>query len=388
MLEHNFTGPSFTIGIEEELMLLDAETMELSQSIEAVLEAVPAEFTGQMKPELLQSFLEVATKPHPNVSSAGEELRALRRSLTEVAEGLGLRIGAAGTHPSARWEDQAVVKDARYEQIVFELQYIVRQFLIFGTHVHVGVEGADRAIYIADGIRRYLPLMLALSTNSPFLRGHPTGMMSSRTPVFRALPRAGIPPHFGSWEAYASRVEVMMRAGAIRDYTFLWWDVRPHPNLGTVEVRVFDQQTRVELTIALAALTVSMAHRLSAFYDDGAALVEYPTELVDDNKVRAAVKGMNGVLIDFWAGEQVPAERFAMQLLGVLSEHAQELGCERELAGVGELLAGNTGAHRQLRIWEQTPRPQGARRGHRGGQPRLVTRPGATMLGSARGLST
>jgi carboxylate-amine ligase len=355
VLEHNFTGPSFTIGIEEELMLLDAETMELSQSIEAVLEAVPAEFTGQMKPELLQSFLEVATKPHPNVSSAGEELRALRRSLTEVAEGLGLCIGAAGTHPSARWEDQAVVNDARYEQIVFELQYIVRQFLIFGTHVHVGVEGADRAIYIADGIRRYLPLMLALSTNSPFLRGHPTGMMSSRTPVFRALPRAGIPPHFGSWEAYASRVEVMMRAGAIRDYTFLWWDVRPHPNLGTVEVRVFDQQTRVELTIALAALTVSMAHRLSAFYDDGAALVEYPTELVDDNKIRAAVKGMNGVLLDFWAGEQVPAERFAMQLLGVLSEHAQELGCERELAGVGELLAGNTGAHRQLRIWEQTP---------------------------------
>ena len=197
--------------------------------------------------------------------------------------------------------------------------------------------------------------MLALSTNSPFLRGQPTGMMSSRTPVYRALPRAGIPPHFGSWDAYASRVEVMMRAGAIHDYTYLWWDVRPHPNLGTVEVRVFDQQTRVELTIALAALTVSMAHRLSAFYDDGAELVEYPTELVDDNKVRAAVKGMNGVLLDFWAGEQVPAERFAMRLLGVLSEHAQELGCERELAGVGELLAGNTGAHRQLRIWEQTP---------------------------------
>ncbi len=355
MLEHNFTGPSFTIGIEEELMLLDAETFSLAQRIADVLESVPAEFEGQVKPELLQSFLEVATRPHPDVSSAGKELTALRHSLTEVAESMGLRIAGAGTHPSALWEDQKVVEDPRYEQIVEEFQYIVRQFLIFGTHVHVGIDGADRAIYVADGLRRYLPLMLALSTNSPFLRGHPTGMMSSRIPVYRALPRAGIPPHFGSWDVYSSRVEVMMRAGAIKDYTYLWWDVRPHPNLGTVEVRVFDQQSRVELTIALAALTVSIAHRLSSFYDDGAALVEYPTELVDDNKVRAAVKGMNGVLLDFWAGEEVPAERFAMRLLGVLSEHAQELGCERELAGVGELLAGNTGAHRQLRIWQQTP---------------------------------
>ena len=355
MLEHNFTGPSFTVGIEEELMLLDPETLELAQRITDVLEGVPDELDGQVKPELLQSFLEVATKPHPNVPSAGEELRVLRRSLTEVAEGLGLRVAGAGTHPSALWEDQLVVDDPRYERIVEELQYVVRQFLIFGTHVHVGVEGADRAIYVADGLRRYLPLMLALSTNSPFLRGRPTGMMSSRIPVYRALPRAGIPPHFGSWEAYAERVEVMMRAGAIQDYTFLWWDVRPHPNLGTVEVRVFDQQTRVELTVALAALTVSIAHRLSGFYDNGAELVSYPTELVDDNKVRAAVKGMNGVLIDFWSAEEVPAERFAMRLLGVLSEHAQELGCERELAGVGELLAGNTGAHRQLRIWDENP---------------------------------
>jgi carboxylate-amine ligase len=355
VLDHNFTGPSFTVGIEEELMLLDAETFELAQRVSEVLEKVPAEFEGQMKPELLQSFLEVATKPHPDVRSAGEELVALRRGLSEVAGTMGLRIGAAGTHPSARWEDQLVVEDPRYEQIVEQLQYVVRQFLIFGTHVHVGIEGADRAIYVADGIRRYLPLMLALSTNSPFLRGQPTGMMSSRTPVFRALPRAGIPPHFGSWERYAERVEGMVRAGAIQDYTFLWWDVRPHPNLGTVEVRVFDQQTRVELTIALAALTVCMAHRLSALYDEGSDLVDYPTELVDDNKVRAAVKGMDGVLIDFWAGEQVPAERFAMRLLGLLSEDAEELGCERELAGVGELLAGNTGAHRQLRIWDDNP---------------------------------
>jgi carboxylate-amine ligase len=147
----------------------------------------------------------------------------------------------------------------------------------------------------------------------------------------------------------------MVNAGAIEDYTFLWWDVRPHPNLGTVEVRVFDQQTRVDLTIALAALTVSMAHQMCALYDQGVELTEYPTELVDDNKVRAAVQGMDGVLLDFWAGKQVPAEQIASELLDALREHAEELGCERELAGIQELLAGNTGAHRQLRVYDGKP---------------------------------
>jgi carboxylate-amine ligase len=352
VLEHNFTGPAFTIGVEEELMLLDPESLDLAQRIETILTDVPAEFDGQVKPELMQSFLEVATKPHPNVVAAGEELRALRRSLTEVAEAQGLLVGAAGTHPFARWEDQLIVDEERYHHLVDELQYVVRQFLIFGTHIHVGIDGADRAIFVADGIRRYLPLMLALSTNSPYLRGERTGMLTSRIPVYRALPRAGIPPHFGSWKAYSSRVEGMVNAGAIKDYTFLWWDVRPHPNLGTVEVRVFDQQTRIDLTIALAALTASMAHHMSALYDGGGELTDYPTELVDDNKVRAAVQGMDGVLLDFWAGKQVPAEEFAAGLLETLREHAEELGCERELSGVEELLAGNTGAHRQLRLHE------------------------------------
>jgi glutamate---cysteine ligase / carboxylate-amine ligase len=355
VLDHAFNGPAFTVGIEEELMLLDPDGLDLAQEIEMILGDVPAELEGQVKPELMQSFLEIATKPHPDVPSAGEELRSLRRSLTERVERRGLLVGAVATHPFAQWEDQLIVQWPRYLQIEEEFQYVVRQFLIFGTHVHVGIEGPDRAIYVADGLRRYLPLMLALSTNSPFLRGKLTGMMSSRTPIYRALPRAGIPPHFGSWDAYSSRVEVMMRAGAIKDYTYLWWDVRPHPNLGTVEVRVFDQQTRVDLTIALAALTVAMAHQLCAMFDDGLELIDYPTELVDDNKVRAAVQGMDGVLLDFWAGEPVPAETFARGIVDVLHEHAEELGCERELAGIEELLGRNTGAHRQLRLYERNP---------------------------------
>ena len=203
--------------------------------------------------------------------------------------------------------------------------------MIFGTHVHVAIEGADRAIYVADGIRRYLPLLLALSTNSPFWRGHPTGVMSARIPVFRAFPREGIPPHYGTWEIYSHRVGQMMRAGAIEDYTYLWWDVRPHPNLGTVETRICDQQTSLEATLALAALIVSLARRLSELYDAEEPLIEYPTELIDDNKVRAAIRGMEGELVDFRAGHPVPATELAKRLLEELAGDAHELGCTSQL---------------------------------------------------------
>jgi carboxylate-amine ligase len=231
---------------------------------------------------------------------------------------------------------------------VDELGIIARNELIFGTHVHVAIEGADRAIYVADGIRRYLPLLLALSTNSPFWQGHQTGLMSSRVPIFRSFPREGIPPHYGTWEIYKHRVELMMRAGAIEDYTFLWWDVRPHPRFGTVETRIFDQQTHVEHTVSLAALVATLAHRLSKAYDSEEPLVEYPSELIDDNKIRAARWGIDGRLVDFRAGEQVPAGDMARELIGRLAPHADELGCRAELDGIADLLDNGSGAHRQL----------------------------------------
>jgi carboxylate-amine ligase len=351
MLEHHFNGPPFTIGIEEELMILDADTLELAQEIEAILAGVPAEFEGQVKPELMQSVLEIATTPCTDVRSAWEELRVLRRLVAEIAEERGLLLAASGTHPSARWEDQKIVERPRYRELAEELTFIAHQELIFGTHVHVAIEGPDRAIYVADGLRRYLPLLLALSANSPFWRGQRTGMMSSRTPIFRAFPRVGIPPHYGTWEIYSYRVEQMMRGGAIDDYTYLWWDVRPHPNFGTVETRIFDQQTSLEHTVALAALTIALAHRMSRLYDEEEPLVEYPTELIDDNKVRAALRGMDGRLIDFWHGEQVSAEKMARDVLDEVADDAAELGCTAELELVNDLLDGKTGAHRQLRFW-------------------------------------
>jgi glutamate---cysteine ligase / carboxylate-amine ligase len=348
VLEHNFTGTPFTLGIEEELMICDAESLELAQAIEVIVGDLPKDLPGEVKPELMQSVLEVATPPCADITEAAQQLRQLRRVVREVAARNGLAIGAAGTHPSAHYEDQLIVDEPRYNELAAELRWIAQQELIFGTHVHVGIDDAEKAIYVADGMRGYLPLLLGMSSNSPLWQGKTTGMMSSRTPVFRAFPRVGIPPYYGSWEIYSHRVERMMRGGAITDYTYLWWDVRPHPNLGTVELRVFDQQTRVEHTIGFAAFAQALAHQLSAEYEDGVPSIEYPHELIDDNKVRAALVGIEGKLIDFDQGLEVPAEEMTLGLIEDLREDARALGCEDELALLADLVEHGTGARRQL----------------------------------------
>ena len=329
-------------------MICDAETLDLAQGIDGIIGALPDDFTGYVKPELMQSVLEVATLPCANVAEATTQLADLRRLVREVAAGQGLAIGASGTHPAARYEDQLIVDRPRYKELAEELGWIAERELIFGAHVHIGIDDAEKAVYVADGIRGYLPLLLGMSSNSPLWQGKNTGMMSARTPVFRGFPRVGIPPYYGSWEIYSHRVELMMRGGAIPDYTYLWWDVRPHPNLGTVELRVFDQQTRLEHTIGFAALAQSLVHRLAANYDDGVPSVEHPWELIDDNKVRAALVGIEGRLIDFDRGIEVPGAELVRGIVSDLREHAEELGCEAELHGLTDLLEHGTGARRQL----------------------------------------
>ncbi len=334
-------------------MLIDPETLELAQGIEAILEDLGEDYAERVKPELMQSVLEIATRPHESLAGAAEELAGLRETVRGAAERNEMLLAASGTHPSALWEDQKIVERPRYQELVAELGYIARQELIFGTHVHVGVTGPNKAIYVADGIRKHLPLLLALSANSPFWRGYDTAMMSARTPVFRAFPRVGIPPHYGSWEIYSGRVSLLVEAGVIPDYTYLWFDVRPHPKLGTVEVRVFDQQTRIESTVALAAMVLALVHRYSSLFDAQAALVEVPTELIDDNKVLAALRGTDGELVDLPRPAQMPAAEMANNLLDELREHAQEVGCEAELEGVRALIDAGTGAHRQREVLEQ-----------------------------------
>jgi glutamate---cysteine ligase / carboxylate-amine ligase len=348
-VEHRFTGPSYTLGIEEELMLVDEDTLELANSIEGVLDAVaelPKE--GEVKPELMESVCEIATTPCQDTREAGLQLRALRRLVQQVAQERGLTIGSAGTHPFAMWEDQRIVSRPRYRDLVAGLQFVARQELIFGIHVHVGIDDPDKAIHVTNGLRVHLPLLLALSANSPFWRGDTTGLDSTRTPIFRAFPRVGIPPRYDDYEDYVKRISFMTECKVIPDYTYLWWDVRPHPNLGTVELRVFDQQTRVEHTIGFAALGQALAHRLAADYDEGVPSIEHPHELIDDNKVRAAVVGIEGKLIDFDHGLEVPGEKMAGGVIDDLREHAQELGCDAELAILGDLIENGTGARRQL----------------------------------------
>jgi carboxylate-amine ligase len=351
-LDHNFTGPPFTIGIEEELMIVDRRSMELVSAIEELLGAVPAETEGRVKPELMQSVLEIATDVCRSVAEAGGQLDDLRRRVRETAESRDLTIGSAGTHPFARPEDQKIVEGDRYREIVDALRFVARQELLFGLHVHVGMDHPEKAIHVANGMRVHLPILLALSANSPFWRGSPTGLMSSRTPIFKLLPRVGIPPRFDNWSEYQSRIEFMVEAGTVADYTFVWWDVRPHPNLGTVEVRVCDAQTRLTHTTALAALIQSMCKELAESYESGYQLGTFPREVLEENKWLAARYGLDGTLIDLPKPTRVGAAELARRLAQRLRPHAQDLGCEREFDGIEDMVENGTGAHRQLAEWQ------------------------------------
>jgi carboxylate-amine ligase len=350
-MEHRFTGPAFTLGVEEELMIVDPQSMELVSAIEEMIAAVPWETEGSVKPELLQSVLEIATDVCRSASEAAGQLEDLRRRVRETAEAKGLTIGSAGTHPFARWEDQRVVERERYQEIVAALGFAVRQELLFGLHVHVGIDDAEKAIHVANGMRVHLPVLLALSANSPFWRSQATSWMSSRTPVFRMLPRVGIPPRFEGWTDYCERIEFMVRAGAVPDYTYLWWDVRPHPNLGTVEVRSCDAQTRLEHTIAITALIQAMAKELCEHFAAGEQLGAFPTELLEENKWLAARYGVHGELIDLPSTDRVATAELARRLVARLRPHAQELGAENELEGILDLTERGTGANRQLEEW-------------------------------------
>src|SRR3954466_12064033 len=245
-------------------MIVDQETLELANSIEGVLSALDDVTTeGEVKPELMESVCEIATTPCSDTREAGAQLRALRRQVQQVANERGLAIGSAGTHPFAMWEDQRIVSRPRYRDLVAGLQFVARQELIFGIHVHVGLDDPDKAIHVVNGMRVHMPVLLALSANSPFWRADATGMLSTRTPIFRAFPRVGIPPRYDDFEDYSRRVQFMIDARTIEDYTYLWYDVRPHPMFGTVEVRVMDAQTRVEHTLGLAALVQCLMKELS-----------------------------------------------------------------------------------------------------------------------------
>src|SRR3954449_9052209 len=350
-VEHRFTGPSYTLGIEEELMIVDAETLELVNGIETMLESMPAT-EGDVKPELMESVLEISTTPTRNTREAGDQLRELRRSVQATAHEHGLAIGSAGTHPFAMWEDQRIVARSRYRDLIAALRFVARQELIFGQHVHVGVDDPDKAIHVANGMRVHVPLLLALSANSPFWRADETGLLSTRTPIFRAFPRVGIPPTYKNWEEYSKRIEFMTDSRVIEDYTYLWYDVRPHPNFGTVEIRVMDSQTRIEHTLGLAALIQALVKELCEHFEAGKRLSTYPYEMLDENKWLAARHGLDQELVDLPRSRRVSTRGLAMRVLDRVRHHAEELGSGAELAGIEDLLDRGNGAARQVVVYE------------------------------------
>jgi carboxylate-amine ligase len=352
-VEHRFTGPSYTLGIEEELMIVDQETLDLTSSIEGLLEALgDIEKDGEVKPELMESVCEIATEPCQNAREAGYQLRALRRLVQQVANERGAAIGAAGTHPFALWEDQRIVSRPRYRDLIAGLQFVARQEIIFGIHVHVGLDDPDKAIHVANGMRVHLPILLALSANSPFWRGQQTGLQSTRTPIFRAFPRVGIPPRYEDYEDWSRRIEFMTTAKVIRDYTYLWYDVRPHPNFGTVEIRAMDSQTRVEHTLAIAALIQAMIKELAEHYEEGKSLSRYPYEMLDENKWLAARHGLEGELVDLPKTDRVGAGELVRRLMTRLRPHAEELGSGDEFDGLEDILENGTGSARQIVVFD------------------------------------
>jgi carboxylate-amine ligase len=348
-MEHNFSGPSYTLGIEEELMIVDGEAYNLVNAIESLIEDAEE---GEIKPELMESVLEIATKPAANTVEAGRQLAALRAKVRERASHRGLTIGSAGTHPFAMWEDQRIAARPRYRDLVSSLRFVARQELIFGMHVHVGVDDPDKAIHVANGMRVHLAVLLALSANSPFWRAQATGMLSARTPIFRQFPRVGIPPAYADWDHYAREIAFMVDSGVMEDYTYLWYDVRPHPSLGTVEIRVCDSQTRIEHTLGLAALIQAMVRELAEHYDSGARLAAYPWQMLDENKWLAARHGLDGELVDLPSSDRVATKALARRLVDRLRDHATDLGSAEHLDAVEDLVARGNGAARQIVVYE------------------------------------
>jgi len=352
-VEHRFTGPSYTLGIEEELMIVDVETLDLVNSIEGLLQdLVNSKAEGEVKPELMESVCEIATDPCENTGQAGRQLEGLRREVQAAATARGLAIGAAGTHPFAMWEDQRIVSRPRYRDLIAGLQFVARQELIFGIHVHVGIDDPDKAIHVTNGMRVHLPVLLALSANSPFWRAHDTGLLSARTPIFRAFPRVGIPPRYDDFEDWSRRIEFMEQSKVIADYTYLWYDVRPHPRFGTVEIRVMDSQTRLEHTVGLAALVHAMVKELAEHFESGEQLSRYPYEMLDENKWLAARHGLEGELVDLPSRDRVRTKELARRLVDRLRGHAQDLGSADALDAVDDLIENGNGGARQLVVFE------------------------------------
>ncbi|MGN6429751.1 MAG: carboxylate-amine ligase, partial [Gaiellaceae bacterium] len=329
VLDHAFgRSEPYTLGVEEEYMLLDGETFDLVQHIDTVLAAISGhELETHVNPELMQSVLEIATPICRTAADVDRELRRLRSYVTEVARSDNLRVGSAGTHPFSLFERQRITAKDRYRHMIDQMQYVARRELIFGLHIHVAVDDAEKAIQVVNGLLAHIAQLLALSASSPFWRGEATGLRSSRHMVFAAFPRSGPPPRFRDYADYAAVVGQLERAGCIADYTHIWWDIRLHPRLGTVEIRICDAVTRLDDVVAITAFCQALVKHYSERFDAGEEIPSYHRILTTENKWLAARYGLDAPVMDLAGGRRnrLPVAQVIRRTVRLAQPHAREL---------------------------------------------------------------
>jgi glutamate---cysteine ligase / carboxylate-amine ligase len=345
---------TFTLGIEEEFAIIDPETRELRSHIQEILEGGKVTLKEQIKPEMHQSVVELGTEICQSIVDARKHVVELRSQLALLAGRSGLKIASAGTHPFSHWHDQLITEGERYEEIVKDMQLLARANLIFGLHVHVGIPERTTAIQVMNQARYFLPHIYALSVNSPFWVGRNTGLKGYRLKVFERFPRTGIPDAFESLSEYEDYCKLLVKTGCVDNAKKIWWDIRLHPFFDTLEVRVCDAQSRVDDTLAIAALIQAIIARLYKLLERNITFRVYRRRLLDENRWRASRYGIDGKLIDFGREEEVETRSLLNELLEFVSTEVNELGTAKEMAHIERIMREGTGADRQLAVWERT----------------------------------
>ena len=344
----------FTLGIEEEFQIIDPETRELRSHIHQILEDGRMTLKERMKPEMHQSVVELGTDICHDSTAAREQVTQLRQELARLAAHSGLLIASAGTHPFSHWRDQLITVHERYATIIKDMQQIARANLIFGLHVHIGIPDRDIALRVMNQARYFLPHLYALSANSPFWLGENTGFHSYRLQIFQRFPRTGIPDAFESLSEYEDYLKLLVTTGCIDNAKKIWWDIRLHPFFNTLEFRICDAQSRIDDTIALAALMQAVIAKLHKLLRQNTTFRIYPRRLIDENRWRAARYGISGNLIDFGRGCEMETRSLIHEILEFVAPEVYELGSQREMAHIERILREGTGAQRQLTVWERT----------------------------------
>jgi carboxylate-amine ligase len=344
----------FTIGIEEEYQIIDAESRDLVSHVSKIIESGKAILSENLKHEMHESMVEMETGICQNIQQAREELTSLRRQLVKIAHDQGLRVSGGGTHPFSHWKDNIITKAERYNKIVNDMGDVARSNLIFGLHVHIGIPDREEGIRIQNVMRYFLPHVYALSTNSPFWVGRLTGFKSYRQEVFAKFPRTGIPSYFSSVAEFDAYVNLMIKTGTIDNAKKIWWDLRVHPFYPTIEFRICDMPFTIDETTCLAAIMQSLVAKIYKMHRQNISFRSYRRLLLSENKWRASKDGIHADLIDFGKEASVPYAILLEELLEFIDDVVDELGCRKEVEYAREIIKIGTGADRQLKIFHET----------------------------------